>query len=40
MTEGILYASDRLALAHDLRSRGLIPISISEKNAGLVIDFL
>ncbi len=31
ITEGILEASDRLALAHDLRSRGFIPISITEK---------
>ncbi|OGI58227.1 hypothetical protein A3C60_00045 [Candidatus Nomurabacteria bacterium RIFCSPHIGHO2_02_FULL_37_45] len=32
ITEGTLEAQDRLALAHDLRSRGLIPISITEKN--------
>jgi len=31
MTEGVLEAKDRLTLAHDLRSRGYIPISVTEK---------
>ncbi|MFA6077192.1 MAG: type II secretion system F family protein [Candidatus Paceibacterota bacterium] len=31
VTEGVLEASDRLALAHDLRGRGFIPISITKK---------
>jgi len=33
--EGILEASDRLALAHDLRLKGNIPISISEKGKSI-----
>lgn len=32
ISEGALYALDRLSLARDLRSRGNIPLSISEKN--------
>lgn len=32
ITEGMLDAIDRLTLAHELRSRGLIPISVTEKN--------
>ena len=35
MTEAVLEATDRLALAHDLRSKGLIPISIQEKGSSL-----
>src|SRR3989344_61212 len=34
ITEATLEASDRLALAHDLRSRGYIPISISPQDGG------
>lgn len=33
--EGVLFASDRFALAHDLRSRGSIPLSIQEKKSDL-----
>lgn len=32
ITEGVLEALDRLSLAHDLRSRGYIPVSIQEQN--------
>ncbi|MBU0998926.1 type II secretion system F family protein [Patescibacteria group bacterium] len=33
--ESILEATDRYALSHDLRSRGYIPLSITEKKKGL-----
>ncbi len=32
ISEGVLDAPDRLSLAHDLRSRGDIPVSIQEQN--------
>ncbi len=35
ITEGVLEAPERLSLARDLRSRGLIPISITEKGGSL-----
>jgi len=36
ITEGTQEASDRLFLARDLRSRGFIPVSISEKKEGVI----
>lgn len=36
ITEAVLEARDRFSLAHDLRSRGLIPLSISEKGKGFI----
>src|SRR6185369_1666131 len=32
ITEGVLESPDRLELAHDLKGRGLIPISIAARN--------
>ncbi len=34
--EGVQYAKDRFALAHDLRSMGSIPLSITEKGEGFL----
>src|SRR3989338_656770 len=39
VSEGTLEASDRLSLARDLRSRGYIPISISEKSGNFIDKF-
>jgi len=36
ISEGILEASDRLFLARDLRSRGFIPVSITEKSKSFI----
>lgn len=36
ITEGILEAPDRLTLAHDLRSRGFVPMSITEKKGSFI----
>lgn len=36
ITEAVLEAPDRFSLAHDLRSRGYIPLSISEKSGALL----
>ena len=36
VTEGVQSATDRLALAHDLRSRGFTPISITEKGKSFI----
>ncbi|MEI8174630.1 MAG: type II secretion system F family protein, partial [bacterium] len=33
--EGVLYAEDRLALAHELRSHGNMPLAINEKAEGV-----
>jgi type IV pilus assembly protein PilC len=38
-TEGTLEARDRLSLAHDLRSRGLIPLSVTEKGGDFAEKF-
>lgn len=35
ITEGVSESADRFSLSRDLRSRGLTPLSISEKNKGL-----
>jgi len=35
ITEGTLDATDRFSLAHDLRSRGYTPLSITERNKNL-----
>ncbi|MES3032333.1 MAG: type II secretion system F family protein [Patescibacteria group bacterium] len=37
--EGVLYAADRLALAHELRSHGNTPLTIKEKSEGLADKF-
>jgi type IV pilus assembly protein PilC len=34
--EGVIEAVDRLALAHDLRSRGLVPLSVTEKSGSFL----
>jgi type II secretory pathway component PulF len=39
IVENVLEATDRFALSRDLRSRGLIPLSITEKNQGLSEQF-
>src|SRR3989338_9622418 len=36
IVEGVLSAPDRLALAHDLSSRGNIPLSITEKGSSFM----
>lgn len=36
ITEGVLESSDRLSLAHELRGRGLIPVSVTEKNKSFI----
>jgi type IV pilus assembly protein PilC len=36
VTEGVLEATDRLALARELRSRGLIPVSIAPKGGSFL----
>ncbi len=38
-TEGELEAKDRISLARDLRSRGYVPVSITEKNKDFVARF-
>jgi type IV pilus assembly protein PilC len=35
ITEGTMEAADRYALARDLRSRGFVPLSVTEKKEGL-----
>ncbi|MFA6257079.1 MAG: type II secretion system F family protein [Candidatus Paceibacterota bacterium] len=39
LTEGQAEALDRFALAHELRSRGFVPVSISEKGVGFLEKF-
>lgn len=34
IVEDVQYSLDRFSLAHDLRSRGIVPLSISEKSSG------
>src|SRR3989344_992563 len=36
ITEGVLEAAGRLALARDLRARGLIPLSVTEENVNFL----
>lgn len=36
IVEGVLYATDRFSLAHDLRSRGNTPLSIKEKGESFI----
>src|SRR3989344_2735669 len=37
--QGVLDAADRLSIAHELRSRGLSPLSVTEENKSLIHKF-